>query len=243
MNIFKKYKKIFIIILATVILIYPVYHVLNKLSYRYRVDQVFTERAKKDLQSVSGFFSKDVMYIHPGQDKSEAIQWDDQLVRLEKESADEVHGSDITGHIIYSIRVSKDSGGTWDILHKFDVDTTGCFSGTIYKEKVNCIAGWSDLLFVDKNGTFTKNTKKLLSDSSIIERILAIYTKDSNKLIFVWRDQRAQFSTLNFSPPFFYGPYLIIAGELNLDTLEFKEHIIGYDKYNLEELFGKDFND
>ena len=69
---------------------------------------------------------------------------------------------------------------------------------------------------------------------------VAAYIKD-NKLTFIWPDHRAQIPTFSFSPPFYYGPSLIMAGELNLDTLEFKEHIIGYNVKNLQDLYGKDF--
>lgn len=130
---------------------------------------------------------------------------------------------------------------TWNILHKFDIDTPGCFIAVIYKEKINCIIGRSEILFVNKDGIFTRNTKKLLLDMASPDETLAIYAKDNNKLIWIWIDHRAQIPTFNFSPPFYYGPSLIMAGELNLDTLEFKEHIIGYDKYDLKDLFGNNF--
>ena len=238
-------KKIILVILV-IILSLPVFYILNKVSYRYRVDDLFKEKVKNDLRSVSGSFSKDILLNPLYQDMSEAIQWNNQLVRLEEKSADETRVEDTNGvrttyttaHGIPVIEMSSDNGKTWNALHEFEKDTNGCFIGIIYQEKINCIIGESDILFFDKNGTFVKNAvQHQIIDGS---EYLAAYTKD-NKLVFLWSDHRAQIPLPTISPPFFYGPEVIMAGELNLDTLEFKEHVIGYDKYDLQDLFGKDF--
>ena len=233
-NIFKKYKKIFIIILLIIILAYPAYSILNKLSYRYRVDNVFSEKVKKDLRSVPEYFSEDILVDKKFQDKSSLpVKFGDWLIKLETEPAQRKEDGTTIYYSIYSIKISKDSGETWNNLFIFnDLGTSMCRIAVVYKEKINCIVnGLSvglNLLTIDENG---KYANKILTKSSIASpEILAAYTEGTNKLIFIWRDQRARFPVFDLIDPA-RGPYLIIAGELDLDTLEFKEHIIKYDSY------------
>ncbi len=66
--------------------------------------------------------------------------------------------------------------------------------------------------------------------------------KEGPEWIFVWRDQRARTPTLlafiptPYSGDVYTGPYMIMAGKLNLDTLDFKEYVIGYNASKLEDI-------
>ena len=247
MSILKKHKKLFIVIFIIIIVLYfPVFYAVKKLSYRYRIDNVFAEKVKSDLQLVSGFFGKDIIFIGDSaysagwkNGHSAAISWNNELVRLDADNADYIKGDSTIANTIYSIKTSNSQGDVWEKLITLnDSEVYGCDIATTYNRKIYCIFGFQLLTLYGKNEI---QKKTLTKDADItFGKILAAYIKD-NKLTFIWPDHRAQIPTFSFSPPFYYGPSLIMAGELNLDTLEFKEHIIGYNVKNLQDLYGKDF--
>ena len=212
----------------------------------YSVDNVFAMQVINDLQKIRGFFGEGIIdserIDHPIGWKSaysQIVSWNDKLVRLDEDDASIIQGSSITANTIYSIKVSEDKGQTWKILYSFDQNTSGCSIGFIYglPQNMYCITYGNNLLLIDEKGTAVK---KIIKNANIFGTILGAYFKETNKLILIWRDGRLQYPALDITSPY-HGPYLIMAGELNLDTLEFKEHVIGYDKYDLQELFSKDF--
>src|SRR3989344_8266087 len=111
-NITKKYIVMLLIILVALILTYSVFQVVNKLSYRYRVDQSYAEIIKDDLKLIPDFFSDDVITnvphfsipdltkwkgIHPS-----ALEWQDYLIKPED---DVINFSKNNEEVIYSIQV------------------------------------------------------------------------------------------------------------------------------------------
>lgn len=162
----------------------------------------------------------------------ELLSWGDRLVAVEQifETENGIYKSrDV-------ITVSRDDGATWQTFLKGDAL---CDFAATYKEKLICIVAIRPLqvnVFGD-NGLLEH--KKLVRSADVIEVF-----RDERSMYIVWRDERARWINSHifqfpiYSGDYSSGPWLIWAGKLNLDTLDFEEHVIGYDVYDLEELFG-----
>jgi len=176
---------------------------------------------------------------YPNPNYSNTVRWGNNLVRMVDTDTEVKKTDAVVIEPNNYIEVSYDNGISWQkLIHLNDYNFANCHAALVYRDDIYCIVYATKLYVFDKNG---QSKKHILSKNSFPEEELAVYSKDDNKLVIIWNDHRAQIPLPNFSPPFFYGPELIIAGELNLDTLEFKEHVIGYDKYDLKDLYGKDF--
>lgn len=123
-------------------------------------------------------------------------------------------------------------GNNWTTVVKSE--SPFCDFATTYKDTIYCFNNFiSEMTVISGEGTIKK---KPLKDTETFDILAA--KKVGNVFNIVWRDRRAQWPNIygfipipNSENPT-VGPFLIMAGEINLDTLEFKQHLIKYNSYN-----------
>ncbi len=141
-------------------------------------------------------------------------------------------------------------------IYKFDEKTTewikflelknsaGCGSIFLTEKYLNCLSD-TRISQIDNNGRIARekdfDSSPWYHQYSTFEEQLAIIPQDS-EITFIWRDSRARLpNPRTFFAVFadvdrHFGPHLLMAGKLNLDTLDFKEYVIGYNARNLEDI-------
>lgn len=196
--------------------------------YKGKVDVKFQEKIDEIIKNntIKNIFEKKVLK----NDTSEMADWDGQLVKVDqvfvktKENGYDIYRSKDV------IQTSHDKGATWSTFAEGDVL---CNVFTIYNRKLFCISNaYSlDMHIFEKSGV--RKDSSLISHASIIKVI-----RSNNELYFIWGDERARWPNFwsfvpipNGNDPN-SGPWLVMAGKLNLDTLTFEEHVIKYDSNN-----------
>jgi hypothetical protein len=108
-----------------------------------------------------------------------------------------------------------------------------CSYGTIYNGYLYCLCFCGSGTTATKIGLSGKIEEKNIGARDRYE-VIKVYRK-GNELWMVWSDERARFPTLYafilipHSASTQFGPYIIMAGRLNCDTLSFTEYVIKYD--------------
>lgn len=142
-------------------------------------------------------------------------------------------GNDIYQNI-YSIEFSGDKN-TWEKLYTGkDLNCHLLFS---FKSVAHCLSRSGNNFVITKiehGKIIEKEIHSSLLDSSQLLKLKLVGTD----LYFVWNDERARrpywYSYIPVAQTInpYYGPYLIMGGKLNLDTMEFEEYVLKYDSYD-----------
>jgi len=153
----------------------------------------------------------------------EDIGWGNELVRLNVRDGSEIIKGDVT-HLLPDksiVEISKDNGGSWQAIAEFEY---GCGNGFVYNELFFCFGDnmSTPIYSIDKSGS--KRLIKKLFSRYTSRSINAVFL-DDNELVIVWEDWRGRHAGSEVILSSF-GPYLTMAGKLNLDTLDFKEYLI-----------------
>lgn len=111
-------------------------------------------------------------------------------------------------------------------------DVSFCTYTFSSREKLFCLNKFLKLKYFDTdlNGHRVKELDHLWGS------IIDIIPENENEIWLIWRDERARWYTTNAfvimgvgAGETRAGPWLVMAGKLNLDTLEFEEYVIKYD--------------
>jgi len=128
---------------------------------------------------------------------------------------------------------SRDAGETWVEINRSSKDICGDY-GVIYNDKIFCFLLNNRLsLNIISENTGIENAGYLSSRRTDAFEILAIYREDNNVTV-IWEDERSRFPTwyaflpIPHSAETKWGPYVVMRGDINLDTIEFQENIIKY---------------
>ena len=219
-----------VIVLVIVVCIITLLRIVEFKKYESLVDEdlykqlVLMEENKKYYQNRLIIPSKDRPFV-----SNEAF-WDNQLVRLRVELAVETK-DDVSYDYIYDVVEIKDSPPSdWrQLLRKIDF----CEYATVWKSQLFCISSGGNIRLNVVQSTSEYREIQLVGHTSIGNYDPFV---DNNFLYIVWVDDRIHwfnplkiFNVLSPSDSDYIGPYLVMAGKLNLDTLEFTEHVIKFD--------------
>ncbi|OGZ73489.1 MAG: hypothetical protein A2908_02165 [Candidatus Staskawiczbacteria bacterium RIFCSPLOWO2_01_FULL_38_12b] len=250
----KKASLIILYILAGLILILAIYfgiYVYKKSSYAHKIDsQVLDEIT--NLFNTENSYSHDVLeeyILKRVNNNPKKITWGDDFLRIEfvidYESVKHTNKDDYT-----SIKISSDQGKTWkEIIRSEDML---CDYGIIHKDLLYCFTKYWDepntftLRIINKEGGIISK-ESFGSPEDSVANIFGVH-KSNNILVITWIDDRTQYYEF-YGIPFPFetlyenifgwlgdifrtGPSVIMAGKLNLDTLEWKEYVIQYGDSN-----------
>jgi len=216
---------IILVIIFIVILIYPVYKFIQIKNYKSQVnDQLYAksvemnngkEQSQKDL-----LFRPEVL----GQPIKE-LTWGDTKVRLNDEIVEAKDNEGYDTKILYDIIQTKNLDSDWKNFIR--MEALFCNVGAVRNEKLLCVGSYHGniaLNIIDRNGQYI--TKTLVSTPHNVDKSFFL---DKQNLYFVFTDDRFVWSLpIPDDAPHKFGTQLLMAGELNLDTLNFKESVIGY---------------
>lgn len=228
-------KGLFLLALISVVIIISVFGLFwHSISFASKVDTSSREEIGKLLVQES-VLSNDIYQLdfRNGQSKSPLEVWSGKLAKIvirDTNSEDEEY---IDGVRTY-IETSVDNGKTW--LPLTYIKKSSCSYYFTYLDRLYCFTDLSSVSVITEDGVVTNHALFLDTDSTITS-LIAIIRKSSNVIVYIWSDDRSRstnpiayiLSSL-FSVPIRYkwGPNIIVAGELNLDTMQTKEHIIQY---------------
>lgn len=225
----KKKIIIILVIVFTIVLIYPAYKIIQMRQirvYKTRVDYSLYKKLV-EINKNKEQFQKDILFRPEvlGQPVKELI-WGDVKVRLNDEIVETKDSEGYDTKILYEIIQIEISNGGWHNLIRKEASSF-CTAGVVRNEKLLCVGSYHGnvaLNIIDKNGQYTAKT--LVSTPNDIDKSFFI---DKQNLYFVFTDDRFVWSLpIPDDAPHKFGTQLLMAGELNLDTLDFKEAVIGY---------------
>lgn len=215
--------KLLLIVLGILLIGY----VGKRISYRYLVNTdvanmtknlIFLPPTQKDVLSGNIYF-----------DYRDSITWGKRQLRITNIQLHKNYVSAETSEDVLSI--SDDEGLSWREIAK--LPGYACSSIVVRRSDLVCVDKsynqWV-IRVIDEQGNIIK--EKVINASRALGLISLV--SQGNELYIVWNDERSRFlKPLAFLKPFssddsYFGSYLTIVGILNLDTLEFKEHIIQY---------------
>lgn len=224
----KKKIIIILVIIFIVVLIYPVYKFIQIRQiqvYKSRVNYSLYEKLA-DIDINKEQFQKELLFRPEvlGQPVKELI-WGDVKVRLNDEIVEAKDSEGYDTKILYDIIQTKNLDSDWKNFIR--MEALFCNVGTVRNEKLLCVGSYHGnivLNIIDKNGQYI--TKTLVSTPHNVNKSFFL---DKQNLYFVFTDNRFVWSLpIPDDAPHNIGTQLLMAGELNLDTLDFKETIIGY---------------
>ncbi|MBI4049507.1 MAG: hypothetical protein HY395_01670 [Candidatus Doudnabacteria bacterium] len=222
-------KKLLFLLLITFLV---AFYITPKLTYRFKVNNTVKEEVL-GLEK-NGNFSTDIIRTNK---HTFPVSWNNNLLIITTEEKQYYRNNALIIEEEDVVKISKDGGKTWTIIARSS--ELLCQYAVIYETGLYCLANANQDIVISKISTNgIEETKKIVSATFLIggTDILNIYKQD-NELVVIWRDRRARFPNIYafipipHSAPTEFGPYLIMAGKLNLDTLEFKEYVIKYDSY------------
>lgn len=223
-------KKI-IILTITFIVLLPIYYYGQKFYQIFIAKRSLDNDFYKVASELNADTNSQIGVLTKGEKPhiSKSLAWGNKTVRIITEYfVDKTNYNSI--HIFDVIQLQNTGTNEW---LDFKKETSFCATAFIWQDQLGCIVSSSEIgiNFIAIDGMV--QYKKLVE--STVSNFWGPYLKD-NKLYFVWQDERIHYfnplkldKILSPSEDDYYGPNLIIAGELNLDTREFKEHIIKYD--------------
>lgn len=228
----KTYKKI-LLILIIILLAYPVFSIFKiyftKLSVNKKISLLLLDLEKDSLNSkrniINTYYSKTT--------PEKEILWNNKLVRIKMFTSVEKINNINYGTNSYVIEAKEQNSSEWKTLIKTK-DVNLCDTATIWKNELYCFsASGSNKILLNIISSDGSTNQKILNKSEINSTLDAYLS--NNKIYLVWSDRRALFfnpfklfSILSPSDNDYYGAPIIMAGELNLDTLDFKEYVIKY---------------
>ncbi|MEK7658751.1 MAG: hypothetical protein AAB352_02680 [Patescibacteria group bacterium] len=225
----KKKIILILIIIIIVVLIYPVYkfiQIRQIQAYKSRVDNSLYEKLV-EINKNKEQFQKDILFRPEilGQPVKE-LTWGDAKVRLNDEIVEAKDSEGYDTKILYEIIQVEISNSGWQNLIRKEASSF-CDAGVIRNEKLLCVGSHYEnivLNIIDKNGQYT--TKTLVSTWNNIDKSFFL---DKQNLYFVFTDNRLVWSLpIPDDAPHNMGTQLLMAGELDIETLNFKETVIGY---------------
>ena len=222
-------KKFILIILLTIIiiLIYPIYKFIEIQKYKSQVDlQLYDKLAM--MQGNKDQYQKDlILKADTPVGAGDEIVWGNVKVRLKREYVNIKDEQGVNFTHVYSIVQTKNNGSDeWKSLISEKVSF--CDEAVVGGGRLLCFGvnqGNTVINIIDKDGQFT--TKTLLTNPNNIGDSFYL---DGNILYFIFTDERFIWNLpIPDDAPHKFGVELLMVGELNIETLEFKEHVIKYD--------------
>ena len=229
-------KKMFIklAVLCFVVIILIMLFFWHSLSFAFRVDKGIREEVG-NLLIEQPPLSNDIYELdfRSGLSKTPLKIWGDKLVRIIIKDTDNSGHNFKDGARTY-IETSDENGKKWMPLTY--LEKSSCSYSFTYLEKLYCIVDLSSIAVITEDGRveyhdlFPQTREKTTT-------LIAMIKKSNNSTVFVWSDDRSRsINPISYSlalllaVPLHYewGPSVIIAGKLNLDTMQTVEHIIQY---------------
>lgn len=199
-----------------------------KLSYAFKVDYVIRSEVK-ELYSTYGAMSPS---IYPNtsvlpRNEPAVFEWNDSLIKTEIKQEDQYRGGYRYARSSTYILRSKD-GKEWNNF--VNLGSAVCSYWYFGEDQIICINSESELLIIGENGDVSHINPFPQNRGN---GLFGIFSKD-NYIYLVWPDSRSRFIKLShYLDPlgtslWGIGPYVIMAGKFDLNTLRGKEYIIQY---------------
>jgi len=223
-------KKIVIsLFIVVVLLTYCGYKFIEIKMYKSYVDLALYKKLVENNKNVDQY-QKDISFFY-GDDKNyepKPIIWNGKMFRVRHADNPVVHGETTysDSNTVFNIIETRDNeNGDWITF----VRESGNFCDELFSNGKNllCIvSGWGKITLniINADGNFI--TKTLISTPNDIGQSFFL---DGKTLYFVFTDDRFVWNLpIPVDAPHQFGTQLLMAGQLNIDTLDFKQSVIGY---------------
>ena len=226
-----KYKKISIIISVLVILLffYVGYKFIVIHKYKSNVDSKLYDKLLI-MENNKIQYQKNILFTPDiSRYPDNELMWGDKKVRLRSENIKTTDGNNNIAVRYDIIQTKSQIDSDWKNL--ITKQEPFCHEGIIGQNKLLCLsASHGDIILniIDNNGKFI--TKTLVSTPNYGEQTVFA---DDKYMYIIWTDWRLQWPNpikiiTNNPETALSGPFIVMAGKLNLDTLEFQEQVIKY---------------
>jgi len=221
-------KKIILIVAIVIIAIsiYPCYKFIQIQIYKSSVDKSLYGKLVEMNTNIAKYQKNLLLPSDKFNIPGNELTWGDIKVRLNSEDVKVKENSKDT--ISYDIvQVEEENDGVWKNLIR---EKAGfCNKAIIAGEKLLCRGRhFGDIIIniIDKDGRYTIKTLVKTENNGVQKTF-----SDDKYLYIVWVDYRLNWPQplqLLSDAPIYSGPDLVMVGELNLDNLQFTEHVIKY---------------
>ena len=223
-------KKVFIILsLIFILLFYPVYKFSEIQMYKLKVDKRLYDKIVSMSNDIENY-QKNISFAYNNEndDKLNMVYLNGKIFRVRYGDNPIVQGEtsyrDSTTRFVV-IETKNDKYNLWDVF----LSGGDNFCDELFANDKNllCISSNSNgvvLKIINLDKSYT--TKSLLSTPINIGKYFFIYER---KMYFIFTDDRFVWNLpIPDDAPHEFGTQLLMAGELDINTLNFKEYLIGY---------------
>ena len=208
------------------LVIYPVIELIQIHKYEETVDNNLYKKLALMEESKEQYEQGVLFSSNRSNEPKGELVWDTLKVRLNSEDINTKDDAGYNTGISYDVIETqiKNSGEWKNLIRK---EKGFCSTALVFNNQLLCFgydSGDRVLNSINPNGQFS--TKKLISTPNSMSDYVLI---DNQTLYFIFTDDRFVWSLpILGDAPHEIGTQFLMAGELNLDTLAFKEHVIGY---------------
>ncbi|OGH80863.1 MAG: hypothetical protein A3I29_03795 [Candidatus Magasanikbacteria bacterium RIFCSPLOWO2_02_FULL_44_11] len=206
------------------------------LHYAFRVNKVIRGEVGQ-LLSKEPPLAQDIYQLDfkSGNTMKPDRPWNDGLVKVHVEQGGSPQFGYRIPQTVTQILTSDDDSKTWSAIAEFS--GSQCIYSYLYGDSLYCIDPLESIKVINTSGQVATRSLFTTTGGSYVG-LIAIVKKTDNELYYIWSDDRSRIlkiipyilSHLLFVDlgDLYWGPPVVVAGNVNLDTMQTEEHIIQY---------------